>query len=166
MTATPREPHQPPYQGDHEPRITLREHVEALIDGLRRETEIELGARDKAVSKLEHATKEWQEGANEWRATVSDVTTNVRDEARKYTDDTDKSTREYCNGRFLTVEKGTSDLRAYVDQQIGQEREYVDGKFAALDEARSNGQRLILGAVGAATAIISVVVVIANSITG
>lgn len=129
MTATPREPHVPPYQGEVEPRITLREYLDARLEGHRREVAIEFEGRDRALEELKSTTKEWKATQNEWNTAVRGVGVDTASKAH-----------------------------AYTDQKFEQARELVDARFGALEETRRNDIRTLYGAIAVSTAIIGTLI--------
>jgi hypothetical protein len=112
MSATPREPHCPPYQGDHEPRITLREHLEAQVENVWEKVQIEFAGRDTALSELKRTTAEWKATQNEWNEAVRGVGEETAAKCREYTDQKDAATREYVDEKFKAGRALTFSLAA------------------------------------------------------
>jgi hypothetical protein len=102
--------------------ITLREYLEAQIEGVRRELLLVQEAQAIAVSKAEEAQQLRNEAMNEWRQTVGDILGRA-------------ATKEQLSALELSLRNVVEALEKAMEQRIG-----VSADRIVAIEKRGSGQ--------------------------
>ena len=154
--------------------VPLREHLEAMVEGLRREVHAAEAAAQAAVDKALAAVDTRFASVNEFRATLSDQAghflTRETFEAQHA-----ELVRELQNMRGFVVEQGaaamsreTADVQhANLERQVDMLRERVDALTVAreaVDRQRAQSQARTQWAVGTALTVLIVAMTIGTAV--